>query len=301
MEAAWSRPALFLLLCLALASTYVTAEDKEPARPGKAAQDGECHFYAGGQVYPGEATRVPVSDHSLHLSKAKISKPAPYWEGTAVINGEFKELKLTDYKGKYLVFFFYPLDFTFVCPTEIIAFGDRIEEFRSINTEVVACSVDSQFTHLAWINTPRKQGGLGPMKIPLLSDLTHQISKDYGVYLEDQGHTLRGLFIIDDKGVLRQITMNDLPVGRSVDETLRLVQAFQYTDKHGEVCPAGWKPGSETIRPDDAMKAWWPRQELFYGTQRRVSCPPDPGTIRTLKRMESACTDAVMRNPCTPI
>ncbi|XP_009996798.1 PREDICTED: peroxiredoxin-4 [Chaetura pelagica] len=183
-----------------------------------------------------------------------VSKPAPYWEGTAVINGEFKELKLTDYEGKYLVFFFYPLDFTFVCPTEIIAFSDRIEEFRAINTEVVACSVDSKFTHLAWINTPRKQGGLGPMKIPLLSDLTHQISKDYGVYLEDQGHTLRGLFIIDDKRVLRQITMNDLPVGRSVDETLRLVQAFQYTDKHGEVCPAGWKPGSETIIPDPAGK-----------------------------------------------
>uniref|UniRef100_A0A8C0UJJ3 thioredoxin-dependent peroxiredoxin n=1 Tax=Cyanistes caeruleus TaxID=156563 RepID=A0A8C0UJJ3_CYACU len=113
-------------------------------------------------------------------SSGKLSKPAPYWEGTAVINGEFKELKLTDYEGKYLVFFFYPLDFTFVCPTEIIAFSDRIEEFRAINTEVVACSVDSKFTHLAWINTPRKQGGLGPMKIPLLSDLTHQISKDYG-------------------------------------------------------------------------------------------------------------------------
>uniref|UniRef100_A0A8C6SVM0 thioredoxin-dependent peroxiredoxin n=1 Tax=Neogobius melanostomus TaxID=47308 RepID=A0A8C6SVM0_9GOBI len=198
------------------------------------------------------AFRVPVSDHSLHLSKAKISKPAPHWEGTAVINGEFKELKLSDYKGKYLVFFFYPLDFTFVCPTEIIAFSDRVHEFQAINTEVVACSVDSQFTHLAWINTPRKQGGLGEMKIPLLSDLTHQISKDYGVYLEDQGHTLRyrqsrGLFIIDDKGILRQITMNDLPVGRSVDETLRLVQAFQYTDKHGEVCPAGWKPGSDTV------------------------------------------------------
>ncbi|VFV26597.1 peroxiredoxin-4-like [Lynx pardinus] len=183
-----------------------------------------------------------------------VSKPAPYWEGTAVINGEFKELKLTDYHGKYLVFFFYPLDFTFVCPTEIIAFGDRIEEFRSINAEVVACSVDSQFTHLAWINTPRRQGGLGPIKIPLLSDLNHQISKDYGVYLEDSGHTLRGLFIIDDKGILRQITLNDLPVGRSVDETLRLVQAFQYTDKHGEVCPAGWKPGSDTIIPDPAGK-----------------------------------------------
>ncbi|XP_049499557.1 peroxiredoxin-4 isoform X2 [Panthera uncia] len=222
----------------------------------------ECHFYAGGQVYPGETSRVSAADHSLHLSKAKISKPAPYWEGTAVINGEFKELKLTDYRGKYLVFFFYPLDFTFVCPTEIIAFGDRIEEFRSINAEVVACSVDSQFTHLAWINTPRRQGGLGPIKIPLLSDLNHQISKDYGVYLEDSGHTLRGLFIIDDKGILRQITLNDLPVGRSVDETLRLVQAFQYTDKHGEVCPAGWKPGSETIKPEDVMKAWWPREDL---------------------------------------
>ncbi|XP_029785894.1 peroxiredoxin-4 isoform X3 [Suricata suricatta] len=222
----------------------------------------ECHFYAGGQVYPGETSRVSAADHSLHLSKAKISKPAPYWEGTAVINGEFQELKLTDYHGKYLVFFFYPLDFTFVCPTEIIAFGDRIEEFRSINTEVVACSVDSQFTHLAWINTPRRQGGLGPIKIPLLSDLNHQISKDYGVYLEDSGHTLRGLFIIDDKGILRQITLNDLPVGRSVDETLRLVQAFQYTDRHGEVCPAGWKPGSETIKPQDVMKAWWPREDL---------------------------------------
>ncbi|XP_062943681.1 peroxiredoxin-4-like [Cynocephalus volans] len=183
-----------------------------------------------------------------------VSKPAPYWEGTAVINGEFKELKLTDYRGKYLIFFFYPLDFTFVCPTEIIAFDDRIEEFRSIKTEVVACSVDSQFTHLAWINTPRRQGGLGPIRIPLLSDLTHQISKDYGVYLEDSGHTLRGLFIIDDKGILRQITLNDLPVGRSVEETLRLVQAFQYTDKHREVCPAGWKPGSETIIPDPAGK-----------------------------------------------
>nr|XP_023489070.1 peroxiredoxin-4 isoform X3 [Equus caballus] len=196
---------------------------------------------------PRQRTPVCGPSESEEFPDVMVSKPAPYWEGTAVINGEFKELKLTDYRGKYLVFFFYPLDFTFVCPTEIIAFGDRIEEFRSINTEVVACSVDSQFTHLAWINTPRRQGGLGPIRIPLLSDLTHQISKDYGVYLEDSGHTLRGLFIIDDKGILRQITLNDLPVGRSVDETLRLVQAFQYTDKHGEVCPAGWKPGSETL------------------------------------------------------
>ncbi|XP_058041616.1 peroxiredoxin-4 isoform X1 [Ahaetulla prasina] len=231
--------------------------------------DEKCHYYAGGEVYPGEASRVPVKDHSLHLSKAKISKPAPDWEGTAVINGEFKELKLADFEGKYVIFFFYPLDFTFVCPTEIIAFSDRIEEFRAIDAEVVACSVDSQFTHLAWINTPRKQGGLGPVKIPLLSDLTHQISKDYGVYLEDQGHALRGLFIIDDKKILRQITMNDLPVGRSVDETLRLIQAFQYTDKHGEVCPAGWKPGSETIHLitlSSCLASWHlgPMPDLHY-------------------------------------
>ncbi|KAI5633888.1 ahpC/TSA family domain-containing protein [Phthorimaea operculella] len=183
-----------------------------------------------------------------------ISKPAPEWEATAVVNGDFTQLSLSSFKGKYLVFFFYPLDFTFVCPTEILAFSERINEFRQINTEVVACSVDSHFTHLAWINTPRREGGLGKINIPLLSDLTHSIAKDYGVYLEDLGHTLRGLFIIDDKGILRQITMNDLPVGRSVDETLRLVQAFQYTDKHGEVCPAGWKPGQDTIIPNPDEK-----------------------------------------------
>ncbi|KAK7806479.1 hypothetical protein U0070_018016, partial [Myodes glareolus] len=181
-----------LLLFLLRTQALQGLESEERFRP----RENECHFYAGGQVYPGEVSRVSVADHSLHLSKAKISKSAPYWEGRAVIN----------------------------------------------------------FTHLAWINTPRRQGGLGPIRIPLLSDLNHQISKDYGVYLEDSGHTLRGLFIIDDKGVLRQITLNDFPVGRSVDETLRLVQTFQYTDKHGEVCPAGWKPGSETIIPDPAGK-----------------------------------------------
>jgi len=153
-----------------------------------------------------------------------------------------------------LCFFFYPLDFTFVCPTEILAFSDRVKEFKKLNTEVVAASVDSHYTHLAWTHTPRKEGGLDKIGIPLLSDLTHKISKDYGVYLDDLGHTLRALFIIDGKGVLRQITMNDLPVGRSVDETLRLVQAFQYTDEHGEVCPAGWKPGQDTIIPNPVDK-----------------------------------------------
>jgi len=180
----------------------------------------------------------------------QIGKPAPVFSGTAVVDGQFKEISLSDYAGKYVVLFFYPLDFTFVCPTEIIAFSDRAAEFKKINCEVVACSTDSHFSHLAWINTPRKEGGLGKMSIPVLADKSTRVSRDYGVYREDDGVTFRGLFIIDDKGVLRQITINDLPVGRSVDETLRLVQAFQYTDVHGEVCPANWKPGDKTMVAD---------------------------------------------------
>ncbi|XP_007469160.1 PREDICTED: peroxiredoxin-2 [Lipotes vexillifer] len=187
---------------------------------------------------------------------AHIGKPAPEFQATAVVDGAFKEVKLSDYKGKYLVLFFYPLDFTFVCPTEIIAFSERAEEFHKLDCDVLGVSVDSQFTHLAWINTPRKEGGLGPLNIPLLADVTRSLSRDYGVLKEDEGIAYRGLFIIDGKGVLRQITINDLPVGRSVDEALRLVQAFQYTDEHGEVCPAGWMPGSDTIKPsvDDSKE-----------------------------------------------
>ncbi|CAF1225234.1 unnamed protein product [Didymodactylos carnosus] len=184
------------------------------------------------------------------MSQAKIGKPAPDFKANSVVDGEFKDIQLKDYKGKYLVLFFYPLDFTFVCPTEIISFSDRIDEFRGLNCEVVACSTDSHFSHLAWINTARKQGGLGKMNIPLMSDKNMEISTKYGVLKDDDGIAFRGLFIIDGKGILRQITINDLPVGRSVDETLRLVQAFQFTDKHGEVCPANWKPGKKTINPD---------------------------------------------------
>jgi len=179
-----------------------------------------------------------------------LKKPAPDFAGTAVVNGQFKEINLSQYKGKYVVLFFYPLDFTFVCPTEIIAFSDRAEEFRRINTEVIGVSTDSHFTHLAWINTPRKQGGLGELNIPLLADKSMNVSRAYGVLDEESGIPFRGLYIIDGEQKLRQITVNDLPVGRSVDETLRLVQAFQYTDVHGEVCPAGWKPGSKTIKPN---------------------------------------------------
>ncbi|XP_069783444.1 peroxiredoxin-1-like [Narcine bancroftii] len=200
----------------------------------------------------------------MAAGNAKIGHPAPDFTAKAVMpNGEFKDLTLSHYKGKYVVVFFYPLDFTFVCPTEIIAFSDRAEEFRKINCEIIGASTDSHFSHLAWINTPRKQGGLGHMKVPLVADLTHSISKDYGILKEDEGISYRGLFIIDDKGILRQITVNDLPVGRSVDETLRLVQAFQFTDQHGEVCPAGWKPGSDTIKPDvQNSKKFFEKQAL---------------------------------------
>jgi len=236
------------------------ATDQESllAAGASASSSSQCQTFADGDVYPGTEGRA--AGHTLQWTKAMISKPAPHWEGTAVVDGEFKEIKLSDYLGKYLVFFFYPLDFTFVCPTEILAFNDAVAQFRSVGAEVVACSTDSHFTHLAWTKTPRKEGGLGKLSIPLLSDLTHRISKDYGVYLEEQGIALRGLFIIDPKGTLRQMTLNDLPVGRSVEETLRLVQAFQYTDRHGEVCPAGWRPGSDTIVPD-------PQEKLKYFTK----------------------------------
>ncbi|UXI19898.1 cell adhesion molecule [Sarcoptes scabiei] len=183
---------------------------------------------------------------------AFIQKPAPDFKGTAVVDKSFKQIQLSDYKGKYLVLFFYPLDFTFVCPTEIIAFNDRLDEFKAIDCEVVAISVDSHFSHLAWCNLPRKQGGLSEVKLTMLSDITKQISRDYGVLLDDAGVSLRGLFIIDPKGILRQITINDLPVGRSVDETIRLIKAFQFTDEFGEVCPANWEPNKPTINPNKA-------------------------------------------------
>jgi len=184
------------------------------------------------------------------LLAAQVQKPAPDFSGTAVVDAEFKQISLSDFKGKYLVLFFYPLDFTFVCPTEIISFSDRISEFKSLNAEVVGVSTDSHFSHLAWINLARKEGGLGGLNYPLLSDFHKNISRDYGVLIEDAGIALRGLFLIDPQGTVRQMTINDLPVGRSVDETLRLIKAFQFVEKNGEVCPANWTPESPTIKPD---------------------------------------------------
>uniref|UniRef100_A0A1I8MWR5 thioredoxin-dependent peroxiredoxin n=1 Tax=Musca domestica TaxID=7370 RepID=A0A1I8MWR5_MUSDO len=186
------------------------------------------------------------------LLAVKVQQPAPDFKGIAVLGNDFQDVQLSDYAGKYLVLFFYPLDFTFVCPTEIIAFSDRIQEFKDLNAEVLGVSVDSHFSHLVWSNMERKNGGLGGLKYPLLADITKQISADYGVLLENEGISLRGTFIIDPNGVVRQYSINDLPVGRSVDEVLRLIKAFQFVEKHGEVCPANWNPESnpDTIKPD---------------------------------------------------
>lgn len=179
---------------------------------------------------------------------ALVQKEAPDFTATAVINEEFKEVKLSSYRGKYVVLFFYPLDFTFVCPTEIVAFSDRIQDFHGRGAEVLGVSIDSQFSHLAWIQTPRATGGLGGLKYPLVADLTKKISADYGVLL-DGGIALRGTFIIDQKGVVRAATVHDLPLGRSIDEAIRVLDALQHFEKHGEVCPAGWTKGAATIKP----------------------------------------------------
>ena len=180
-----------------------------------------------------------------------VGLKAPGFTATAVVDQEFKEISLSDYLGKYVVLFFYPLDFTFVCPTEITAFSDRYADFSSRNTEVLGVSVDSQFSHLAWIQTDRKQGGIGDIAYPLIADLKKDIAQAYNVLDEEAGVALRGLFIIDPDGVIMHSTINNLPVGRSVDETLRVLQAFQYIRSNpDEVCPANWTPGDKTMNPD---------------------------------------------------
>jgi peroxiredoxin (alkyl hydroperoxide reductase subunit C) len=179
-----------------------------------------------------------------------VGQKAPDFTLDAVVNGDFAQVKLSDFKGKYVVLFFYPLDYTFVCPTEITAFADRYEEFKKLGAEVLAASVDSKFVHLAWQKTPRKQGGLGAVPFPHLSDLNKSLARDYGVLLEPAGVALRGLFVIDEEGVVQHATVNHLGVGRNVEETLRTLQAIQTVKKTGEVCPANWKPGGETMKGD---------------------------------------------------
>jgi len=181
----------------------------------------------------------------------RVGQTAPDFVATAVIDQTFRDIKLSDYRGKYVVLFFYPLNFTFVCPTEIVAFSDRHGEFKAIDTEILGISVDSEFSHLTWIQTPRQQGGIGPLNYPLISDLRKEISTAYNVLDPDAGVALRGLFLIDPDGIIQHITVNNLSFGRSVDETLRVLQALQHVQSHpNEVCPAGWQPGDATLNPD---------------------------------------------------
>ena len=181
-----------------------------------------------------------------------VTKKAPDFKAQAVMpDGSFKELSLADYRGKkYVVLFFYPLDFTFVCPTEIIAFSEAASQFEALNTQLLGCSVDSHFTHLAWRSTPRAKGGLGDIQYPLVADLNKRIAADYDVLLPEGGVALRGLFLIDKDGVVRHQVVNDLPLGRNVEEVLRMVKALQFFEEYGEVCPANWQEGKATIKPN---------------------------------------------------
>lgn len=196
------------------------------------------------------STQLNIHIHTRTMVVPSIQAPAPAFTKTAVVNGTFEEVSLEQYKGKWVLLGFFPMAFTFVCPTEIIAYSEKAKAFREKGCEVLFASTDSEYSLLAWTNVARAEGGLGPLDIPLIADRNHSLSKDYGVLLEEEGITLRGLFLIDPKGTLRQITINDLPVGRSVEESLRLLEAFQFTDKYGEVCPANWTPGADTIVPE---------------------------------------------------
>lgn len=178
-----------------------------------------------------------------------VGKKAPEFNLKAVIKGQIKEqFTLTSLRGKYVVLFFYPLNFTFVCPTELHAFQERLNEFEQRNAQVVGCSVDSCFSHAAWLSTPRSQGGIEGIEYPILSDINKKMARDYDVLKEDEGIAYRGLFLIDKEGVVRHQIVNDLPLGRSVDEALRMIDALIAFENHGEVCPANWQRGKKTMK-----------------------------------------------------
>jgi peroxiredoxin 2/4 len=189
--------------------------------------------------------------HDRNEGCLRVGQVAPDFTAQAVVGQQFERVELSSYHGKYIVLFFYPLDFTFVCPTEIIAFSDRYNEFKDLGTEILAVSVDSEYSHLAWIQTDRKMGGLDEINYPLVSDLKKEISLAYNVLDPNIGVALRGLFIIDRSGILQYATINNLSFGRSVDETLRVLKAIQHVQANAnEVCPVDWQPGSKTINPD---------------------------------------------------
>ncbi|MGD2169209.1 MAG: peroxiredoxin [Chlamydiota bacterium] len=179
-----------------------------------------------------------------------VGKKAPNFNAKAVKNGKIVEdFSLDSLKGKYVVFFFYPLDFTFVCPTELHAFQEKLQEFEAREAELVACSIDSWYSHFAWLTTPRSKGGIQGVSYPIVSDIHKSISKDYEVLKEEDGVSYRGLFLIDKEGVVRHQLINDLPLGRSVDEALRTLDALIYHEENGEVCPANWEKGKKAMAP----------------------------------------------------
>ena len=183
-----------------------------------------------------------------------VGKPAPDFTANAVMgDNTIRSFTLSkETQGKYVVVFFYPLDFTFVCPSELIAFDHRLDEFKKRGVEVIGVSIDSQFTHLAWKNTPVNNGGIGQVQYPLIADVKHEICRAYDVEFGAAGVAFRGSFLIDKKGVVRHQVVNDLPLGRNVDEMLRMVEALQFTEEHGEVCPAGWNKGKPGMKASTA-------------------------------------------------
>jgi peroxiredoxin (alkyl hydroperoxide reductase subunit C) len=178
-----------------------------------------------------------------------VGKSAPDFKAKAIVSNRIVEnFSLMNLRGKYVVLFFYPLDFTFVCPTELHAFQDKLSEFEQRNAQVVGCSVDSVFTHQAWLNTPKNKGGIQGVEYPLVADLNKTITRDYDVLIPHEGIAYRGLFLIDREGIVRHQVVNDLPLGRSVDEALRILDALIYFEKNGEVCPANWQQGKKSMK-----------------------------------------------------
>ena len=178
-----------------------------------------------------------------------VTRPAPEFTAQAVMgDNSFKQVSLSDYKGKMVCLYFYPLDFTFVCPSEILAFNKQLGAFKERGVELLGVSIDSHFTHLAWKNTPIEKGGIQGVEYPLIADVSKNIARDYGILFNEEV-ALRGLFLIDANGIVRHSTINDLPLGRNVDEALRVIDALQFTEEHGEVCPANWKKGEEAMKP----------------------------------------------------
>jgi peroxiredoxin (alkyl hydroperoxide reductase subunit C) len=182
-----------------------------------------------------------------------VGKMAPDFKAKAIVEDTIvDDFSLLHFRGKYVVLFFYPLDFTFVCPTELHAFQEELEEFEKRSAQVIGCSVDSCYSHQAWLNTPKNKGGIEGVSYPLVADLNKTIAHSYDVLIPHEGIAYRGLFLIDKEGVVRHQVVNDLPLGRSVGEALRILDALIYFEKHGEVCPANWKTGSKTFKPSHA-------------------------------------------------